>query len=216
MGQDQIPHRRRPVRRCPRSFSGHVFSSGAVFSEGGRHARGRGRPVAQDHLRAGLFRHAGQFTGARTAARGGFRWPSRPGIAKWAARLAQERLGRFSRRRLFPLDRRTEAIRPLRPRCGARRRGGRSVGGIPGFHRVLHRLRPGRRHHDALCADGGPVDRRRLSFPDDARQGRRHGHSVLALRAGPGVAIRHRAGHVDVLVFGDQEGNRDRLAPRGA
>ncbi len=107
----------------------------------------------------------------------GIRRASRPGVAQRRARLAQERLGRLPRRRLFPLDRRIAPVRPVSARHRPRRRRGRPAGGISRLHPVLHRIRRSRRRHaDALRPDGGALDRRRLSVPDDARQGRHHGH----------------------------------------
>ena len=72
-GKIKYPRRLRPVRRRAGPVPDHLLPSGPVLPEGGRHARGRGRPVAQDHLRAGLFRHAGQFAGARPAGGRGLR-----------------------------------------------------------------------------------------------------------------------------------------------
>ena len=65
------------------------------------------------------------------------------GGARRRARLAQERLGRLSRRRLFPRDRRIASIWPLRARRRARRRGRRPAGGIPRLHQFLYRLAAG-------------------------------------------------------------------------
>ena len=57
----------------------------------------------------------------------------------------QKRLGRVSRRGLFPLDRRTPPIRPVLARHRARCRGRRPSRRIPRLHQFLHRFERGRR-----------------------------------------------------------------------
>ena len=182
MGQDPLSRRLRAVRRRPRPVSGHASSisasssrrrSACTWSRATSRARSStSRPIStcRPNSPARELPQGAGFAGLRIQ-------EPRDG----AARLAQERLGRLSRRRLFPRDRRTVAIRPLGARRRARRRRRRPAGGVPRLHRILHRLGAGRRHADALCADGGPLDRRRLPVPDDARQGRRHGHRAVAL-----------------------------------
>ena len=167
VGEDPLSRRLRPVRQWPGPVSGDVLPSRPVLPEGGQNACRRGRHGAPDHLRAVLFRHAGQFAGARSAEGRRLCRPARPGSARRRARLAQERLGRLPRRGLFPRHWRAQAIRPLLARRRARRRGRRSAGRVSRLHRLLHRLGPGRRHDDALRADGGPLDRRRVPLPDD-------------------------------------------------
>ena len=140
MGQDPLSPRPRVVRRRPRPLSGHLLPPRPVLPEGRRHVRGRGRPGAEDRLRSILFRHARQLGGARPAAGRRLRRPAHPGGARRRARLAQERLGRLSRRRLFPRHRRTAPIRPVGARHRARRRGRRPPGGVPRLHPILCRL----------------------------------------------------------------------------
>ena len=68
----------------------------------------------------------------------------------------------------------------------------------------------------ALRADGGPLDRRRLQIRDEAHQSRHHGHrgdAVHPRRRSRASASRR---YLDVLVLRDEEGDRDRLAARGA
>ena len=141
MGKDQVSRRLRVVRRRAGAVPDHLLPSRPLLPEGGRDARRRGRPVAQDHLRAGLFRHAGEFAARELPAGAGFAGPAHPGAARRAARLAPQRLGRLPRRGLLPLDRRIAPVRPLGARRGARHRCRRQARGIPGFHRVLYRLR---------------------------------------------------------------------------
>ena len=95
----------------------------------------------EGRLRSILFRHARRFGCAWAAAGRRFRRPAHPGSARRRARLAQERLGRLSRRRIFPRHRRAASIRPVGARRRARRRGRRPRGGIPQLHAILRRTR---------------------------------------------------------------------------
>ena len=113
VGKNPLPGRLRAVRQWTGPVSGDLFPSRSVFPEGGEDARRRRRRVTPDHLRPVLFRDASEFTGARSAEGRRLRRAAGPGGAGRRTRLAQERLGRFPRRRLFPLDRRARTIRPV-------------------------------------------------------------------------------------------------------
>ena len=112
----------------------------------------------------------------------GFRRLPHSGVEGRPARLEEERLGRLPRRLLFPRHRRIAPIWPLRARRRARHRQAGAPEEFPDFTHVYIGPRDARTA-SCLCAARRPVHRRRLQISDDARQGRRHGHRLLALSA---------------------------------
>ena len=147
----------------------------------------------------------------------GFAGLQHPGGARRRARLAQERLGRLPRRRLFPRDRRVAAVRPFRARRRARRRGRRPARGISRLHQFLHRLQAETTTRVTLYAlmEGPSIVGAYKFVMQRAKAVIMDIETTLFTRAA-GLALRHRAADLDVLVLRDQEGDRDRLASRGA
>ena len=193
MGQDHIPHRPRACSPTVRAG----FPSSSSISDCFSRKRSIVYVVEGGQSRKIIYDQAYFDMPADSIAR---QLPEGAGFAGFRiqesrdgdARLAQERLGGLPRRGLFPLDRRTPAIWPVRARHRARRRGGDRSGRISRFHQFLYRFQRRRRQRRPLRADGRPFDRRRLSFRDEARQRRGDGHRRVAVHARLRFAFRHR------------------------
>ncbi len=183
LGPYHLQHRSRPLRHDQRALSGGVLPPRQILQEGRARPRRRERAGARNPLRSQLFQHAGGFDRPQAQARRRLRGLPHPRSQERRARLEKERLGGVSRRLLFSRHRRIAPIRHCR------RAASRSTPGSPTDTRnspispistsdpetengvVLHALLE------------GPNDRRRLPLPDDARQGRRHGHRLQAVPA---------------------------------
>ena len=195
-------------------FPVEFFHLGMFFKKAVRIHKVDERRGPRDPLRSRAISTCPRIRSRTTLARRGFRGLSLAGAEERPAGLEKERLGGVSRSLLFSRHRRIAPIRHVGARNSARHLG---RGSLRGISRLLaHLYRPGDRgRRRAARAARRPAYRRRLSLPDDARQGRRHGHRLQAFLARRFRALRHSAADLDVLVFGNQEADGDRLAPGG-
>ena len=113
LGQDQFRHRPRALCRRPGRFPVSFFHLGMFFPEIGRDAcrRGRRRRARSSTIRA--ISTCRRIHRAQAAAGRGFCRVAHSGAEGQHPRLAQERLGRLSRRGLFSRHRRIAPIWPF-------------------------------------------------------------------------------------------------------
>ena len=211
--QDQVQDGPGSLGERPERLPGNVLPPRAVLPGSRSHARGRAGPGAGNHLRRRLFRHAGGFAGPQAPGQFGLCGLPVPGEPQRQARLADQRLGRLPGRLLFPRHRRALPVRPVGPGAGGRRRRPRPDRGIPELHPRLFRNAPGGLGHgDGLCAPRRAERDRRLPFRHAPGGGGHHGHRDGDLPARrcrpPGLC----APHLHVLVLGEGQADRGRLA----
>ena len=115
MGQNPLSQRSCAVRRRPRPVPDDVLPPRPVLPEGGGLPCDRWRTSASRSSTISPISTCPPNSVARAIAAGrGLCGVPHPGVARRPARLAQERLGRLSRRGLFSRHRRIAPIRPVR------------------------------------------------------------------------------------------------------
>ena len=179
MGENQLPLRPRAVRRRARPLPRHLFPSRPLFPEGGRRLRRRGRPVARrsfttspistcrpNSVARGLPKGAG-FAGMRIQ-------EARDGALDWRKNDWVAFLGAAYFRAIGELHQYGLSARGVALDVAVADRSEE----FPDFTQFYVDSQRERGHADRLRADGGALDRRRLSLRAQARQGRDHGHRV--------------------------------------
>ena len=213
--QDPVQDRSRALGRRPERVPGHLLPSRPLLPEAGAHACGRGRAGARDRLRHRLFRHAGGFarpTSCRTI-------PASPASASRRPATASS------------TGRRTTGSPSSAPPISAPSASSTSTAsrpaGLPSTSAVFGKTeefpdfthvyfetpQAGLGHGHGLCPARRAERRRRLPLRHAARPRR----SIMdiesdALHAPGRQPPRHRAADLDVLVLGDGEAHRRRLA----